>query len=116
MFKFVILAAAAIATAACANTATSSSSNAVEQPTIVGGWSATAITPDVTAAAEFAKAQIAAPDVTILSLGEVETQVVAGRNYRFTMSLSDGQFVKVAVWKKLDGSMELLSIARPVKD
>ena len=87
-----------------------------EMPAITGGWSATAVTPEVTAAAEFAKAQIAAPDVTIVSLGEVETQVVAGRNYRFTMNLSDGQFVKVAVWKKLDGSMELLSIARPVKD
>ena len=87
-----------------------------EGPSITGGWNATAITPEVTAAAEFAKGQIAAPDVTIVSLGEVETQVVAGRNYRFTMNLSDGQFVKVAVWKKLDGTMELLSIARLVKD
>jgi Cystatin domain len=87
-----------------------------ERPAITGGWSATAVTPEVTAAAEFAKKEIAAPDVTINSLGEVETQVVAGRNYRFTMNLSDGQFVKVAVWKKLDGTMELLSIARPVKD
>lgn len=109
----IVFAAAALSLTACAAPAPQA---APEGPSITGGWSATAVTPDVTAAAEFAKKEIAAPDVTIISLGEVETQVVAGRNYRFTMSLSDGQFVKVAVWKKLDGSMELLSIARPVKD
>ena len=109
---------AAVAMSLCALSACAAPTQdaAPDTPSITGGWSATAVTPEVTAAAEFAKAQIAAPDVTIMSLGEIETQVVAGRNYRFTMSLSDGQFVKVAVWKKLDGSMELLSIARPVKD
>ena len=107
----VIVAISTVSLSACA---APTLETVTEGPTITGGWSATAVTPEVIAAAEFAKGQIAAADVTITSLGEVETQVVAGRNYRFTMNLSDGQFVKVAVWQKLDGSMELLSIARPV--
>ena len=109
----IIIAIAAFALSACATTAPQSPPVA---PSITGGWSASPITPDVTGAANFAARQMAAADVTVDSISDVETQVVAGTNYRFEMNLSDGQFVKVAVWKKLDGSMELLSIARPVSD
>lgn len=112
MSKFIIMAVAAIATAACANTATSSSSNALEQPTIVGGWSSASVdNADVKAAAAFATKQIAAPGVTLTKIESADTQVVAGINYRMSLKLSDGRNPTVVVWKKLDGSMELLSIA-----
>ena len=114
MSKYLILAAAAIATSACANNATSSASNASEQPNIVGGWTPISVdNADVKAAAAFAAAQYAGPSVTVTSITRAESQVVAGTNYRMAIVLSDGRKPIVTVWKKLDGSMELTSVVDP---
>lgn len=114
MSKYLVLAAVAIATSACANSAASSSANAAEEPAIVGGWSPIAVdNADVKAAAAFAATQYAGPNGTVAQITRAESQVVAGMNYRMALVLSDGRKPIVTVWKKLDGSMELISVVDP---
>ncbi|NML05241.1 cystatin domain-containing protein [Sphingomonas sp. G-3-2-10] len=74
---------------------------------VVGGFSATEATPEVTKAAEFALGELKIPADQLDRVEDVEKQVVAGMNYRFTLVLKDGHKWKVQVWAKLDRSYEL---------
>jgi hypothetical protein len=76
-------------------------------PPMVGGYRAVS-TDDagVQAAAAFAAGQLGG------ELGDVESaeqQVVAGMNYRITLSLSDGRKFNVVVYRPLRGDMQLTS-------
>ncbi|MFO1485326.1 MAG: exo-alpha-sialidase [Verrucomicrobiaceae bacterium] len=76
---------------------------------ITGGFSnITPTDPEVQAAAKFA---VNAHDakLTLKEVEKAETQVVAGTNYKMGLRLGDGRRVAVVVWRKLDGSHELIS-------
>ncbi|MES2989136.1 MAG: cystatin domain-containing protein [Pseudomonadota bacterium] len=74
---------------------------------IVGGWSASTVTPQVSSAATFALAELKLPAESLDRIEKVERQVVAGMNYRFVLVLKDKRKLSVTVWSKLDGSHEL---------
>jgi uncharacterized lipoprotein YajG len=82
-----------------------------QRPAMVGGWSAGVIDAESRAAAQFAVTTMNQPGITLTSLDAVGQQVVAGRNYRLDLTLSDGSRVRATVWKKLDGSFELTNIS-----
>ena len=91
-----------------------STSSPANPPALSGGWSLVAPSDSrVKGAAEYAvKAQSVATK-TALELSNIQSaqqQVVAGMNYRLTLSvLKDGkaQSAQAVVWSKLDGSYQL---------
>lgn len=90
-------------------------STAVE-PTPPGGFGAvTQITPEIQSAADFAvrtQAKAEALKLTLVKITQVESQVVAGMNYRLTLELtSSGQprTAKAVVYRTLEGQHQLTS-------
>ncbi len=84
----------------------------VPPPMIVGGWSAAAVTPEVRRAAEFGLPLLHRRGARIRSIDAAETQVVAGINYRITMTLTDRSRWHVTVWQRLDRSYSLTASER----
>jgi predicted neuraminidase len=80
-----------------------------QQPPLAGGFSQAANTDaEVLKAAQFAvKAHDA--KLTLQSVNAAEQQVVAGINYKLRLTTSDGRKADAVVWRKLDGSHELIS-------
>ena len=77
---------------------------------VAGGWTAGPVDPEARGVAAVAWTFLKQPVGTIASVDSVETQVVAGLNYRLRMTLSDKSRWEVVVWKKLDGTMEATAI------
>jgi hypothetical protein len=63
--------------------------------------------PDVLAAARFAASAASKGKAQLVSVDDAQRQVVAGTNYRMTLTLSDASRWEVTVWRKLDGVMAL---------
>lgn len=93
----------------------SCASKAPEAPPIAGGYSPVEFIPGVKEAAEFAvKAQSKKERkaVRLFSIVQSEMQVVAGRNYRFELKVTQGKIVrsaKAVVYQSLDSRLELTS-------
>ncbi|MCW3834630.1 cystatin domain-containing protein [Sphingomonas canadensis] len=86
------------------------------QAMVPGGWGAAdAADPEVKAAADFALAQLNRPGATIAAIGNPRQQVVAGMNYGFVLTLSDGTRWDVTVYARFDGTKQLTA-AKQVKD
>ena len=87
----------------------------INQPALAGGYSSTEIDPEVRKVAEFAvkaQAKAAGKPLQLVKILKVESQVVAGLNYRLEIEVSDGtKHLKAhaVVWRKLDGSLALTS-------
>ncbi len=87
------------------------------EPTMTGGWSSS---PNATYESElppiarFAVNHLPKPHARLKHIDQVEQQVVAGMNYRMLLTLADRKRWKVVVWKKLDGTMQMIS-AEPSK-
>lgn len=82
------------------------------QPSMVGGWGETAITPEVRAAAAFAVARLPQRHARLKRIDAARQQVVAGMNYEIDITLTDRTRWRVRVWSKLDRTMALASAAR----
>lgn len=79
-------------------------------PAVAGGWSATqADSAEVKAAAAYALHMLNRPTATISTIDNASQQVVAGINYRMELTLSDGSRWAVTVWRKLDGSFDMIA-------
>lgn len=75
---------------------------------LVGGFApARPSEPDVLAAARFAAQAASKGAAQLLSVDDAHKQVVAGTNYRLTLTLTDGSRWEATVWRKLDQTMEL---------
>jgi hypothetical protein len=59
------------------------------RPMIVGGWRVGQIDDEARVAAAAAVRAIQRPNVRLVAINSVETQVVAGTNYRLRLTLSD---------------------------
>lgn len=78
-------------------------------PHIVGGWSVGQVDAEARKVAKFALPYLKRRGASIRSIDSVNTQVVAGTNYRIIMTLSDGSRWQVIVWKRLDQSYQFSS-------
>lgn len=79
-------------------------------PGLVGGYSVTPIQdPEVQQAAKFATAQLAAKGMQLQSILSAHSQVVAGRNLRLVLQMSNGERYEVVVYINLDNQMQLTS-------
>jgi flavin-binding protein dodecin len=93
----------------------SCTSSAPEAPPITGGYAPVEFIPGVKEAAEFAvKAQSKKERKTVkfFSIVQSEMQVVAGRNYRFELKVTQGKKLRTAkavVYQSLDSRLELTS-------
>ena len=76
---------------------------------ITGGWRATAIDADARSAAAFAAGALKRTGVSIRSVDAVQSQVVAGLNYRLDLTLTDGSRWQVVVYRNLQGAFSLTS-------
>lgn len=79
-------------------------------PMIVGGYSAADLSDaNVKAAQSLAEKEIYArnPTRALVEKVSAETQVVAGRNYRFTIAMSGGASYRVTVFQPLQGDMKV---------
>jgi len=74
------------------------------QAPIAGGWSTAAVDADTKAVAMFAARQIGQ---NLKSIEAVQTQVVAGTNYKLDLTLADSSRWHVVVWRMLDGQLKL---------
>lgn len=100
-------ASACLAAPATAATTLCATSTAFAFPPIAGGWRAVESDDEaVQAAAAFAAEQLGSEPSGVES---AEAQVVAGINYRFTLTLSDGRKFNVTVFRALDRSYRLVS-------
>jgi len=78
------------------------------QPPIVGGYNAASLSDaGVKEAQAVAEKEIYArnPTRVLVEKPTVETQVVAGRNYRFNIVMSGGASYRVVVYQPLQGEM-----------
>lgn len=76
-------------------------------PAEVGGWEKTSVTGEVREAAEFAAGAIPSSGAKLVKVENASTQVVAGLNFAFDLTLADGSRWHVLVWRKVDGSFAL---------
>lgn len=84
-------------------------------PPVVGGYSPANLQDEMVKAAEkVATDAIYTRDPTraLVEKVEVEQQVVAGMNYRFTITMSGGAKYGVTVYRDLDGKMEVTDYAK----
>ena len=72
------------------------------RPAIVGGWRAGRIDDAARAAARAAVRAIGRRNTRLDAINSVETQVVAGMNYRLRLTLSDHTRWEAVVWRRLD--------------
>lgn len=77
---------------------------------IVGGWRVGRVDAAARIAAETAVRAIRRPHAPLAAINLVETQVVAGLNYRLLLTLSDHSRWQAVVWRRLDGTMKVTSI------
>jgi hypothetical protein len=87
----------------------------VEQPVtpqIVGGWAAGQVDSDAHKAANFALPHLRRGRARLQSVDAVDTQVVAGVNYRLVMTLSDRSRWQVVVYRSLDQKFHFTSKLR----
>jgi len=80
------------------------------RPDIVGGWRNAKIDEAVRQAAADVVLAIKRPHIRLATINSVETQVVAGTNYRLRLTLSDGSRWEALVWRHLNGTMEVTSV------
>ncbi len=71
-------------------------------PQVVGGWTGAQVDAEARKVARFALPHLHRGRARIRSVDAVDTQVVAGTNYRVLMTLTDGSRWQVVVWKRLD--------------
>ncbi len=98
-----LLVSVSAALAACATPASEAT-----QPPIVGGYSAASLSDaGVKEAQAVAEKEIYTrnPTRALVEKATVETQVVAGRNYRFNIVMSGGASYRVVVYQPLQGEM-----------
>ena len=85
------------------------------QPALAGGYSQAEIDPEVQKVAKFAvkaQAKTTGRPLDLVKILKVESQVVAGLNYRLEIEVADGSKhlkAHAVVWRKLDGSLALTS-------
>ena len=68
--------------------------------------------PEILAAAKFAADAASKGTAELLSVDDAQKQVVAGMNYRLTMTLTDGSRWKATVWRRFDNTMELTAASQ----
>jgi len=107
-----IPAALALVAAALVAAAPARAQSHHSQPSMVGGWGETAITPEVRAAAAFAVARLPQRHARLKRIDAARQQVVAGMNYEIDLTLTDRTRWRVRVWSKLDRTMALTSAVR----
>ncbi len=81
-------------------------------PQIVGGWSSGRVDSDAHKAANFALPHLRRGRARLQSVDAVDTQVVAGLNYRLIMTLSDRSRWQVVVYRGLDQKFRFTSKRR----
>jgi len=81
-------------------------------PQIVGGWAAGQVDNDAHKAANFALPHLRRRRARLQSVDAVDTQVVAGVNYRLVITLSDRSRWQVVVYRSLDQKFHLTSKLR----
>jgi Cystatin domain len=109
MIRYPHLALAALALAAACKPDQPSAPPGAD-PQVVGGYSPAGTSePEVLAAAKFAAAAASKGTAQLLTVDDAQKQVVAGMNYRLTMTLSDGARWEATVYRNLDKRMELTS-------
>jgi hypothetical protein len=100
---------------ACLCIFVAASGNAISAPLVGGYSSADATSDDVKAAAEFAvRAQAGneSEPLALVTVAQAEKQVVAGLNYRLTLTVTKGKKTveaKVVVYHALDSHYQLTS-------
>jgi len=77
------------------------------RPMIVGAWRAAQIDDEARVAAADAVRAIRRPNARLVAINSVETQVVAGINYRLHLALSDKSRWEAVVWRHPNGAMEV---------
>lgn len=80
------------------------------RPQVVGGWQVARVDAAARMAAQAAVSAIRRPNAQLVEINSVETQVVAGINYRLVLTLSDHSRWQAVVWRRLNGKMEVTSI------
>ena len=86
-----------------------------DHPALAGGYLSTEIDSEVRKVAEFAvkmQAKATGKPLQLVKILKVESQVVAGLNYRLEIEVADGSKhlnAHAVIWKKLDGSLVLTS-------
>lgn len=76
---------------------------------IVGGWQKAKVDDVTRKAAADVMLTLKRPHARLAAINSVETQVVAGRNYRLHLTLSDHSRWEAVVWQHLNGAMEVTS-------
>ncbi len=79
---------------------------------IAGGWEKSVVDAEARQAAALAitAIRIKQPKAKLARITAVETQVVAGLNYRLHLTLADKSRWEAVVWKKLDREMEVVAL------
>ena len=111
-----LLATALLVFGGCHATKSPPPGQAPTPATIAGGWTqASVMEPSVHAAAQEAvalQAKATGEELTLEKVLSAQTQVVAGTNYRLTLSVKKSGKKKTAsivIWEKLDGTHDLSS-------
>lgn len=107
--KWILAVALAMGLADCAPKVPIQPPETRVEPAVAGGWRSATPDQDARAAADFAAGALNRPGVTVKQVDAVETQVVAGLNYRLDMTLSDGSRWRVVVYRNLQGGFSLTS-------
>lgn len=105
----------AVALTVLSGTAAVQATSPAEQPLppqIVGGWSAGQVDGAAHQAANFAVPLLRRGRARLRSVDAVDTQVVAGMNYRLILTLSDRSRWQVVVFRGLDQKYRLTSKRR----
>jgi hypothetical protein len=88
---------------------------AVVEAPIVGGYAPADLADETVKAAQVVATDAIYtrnPTRALVEKVEVEQQVVAGMNYRFTITMSGGAKYGVTVYRDLDGKMEVTDYAK----
>jgi len=82
------------------------------EPMIAGGWQSRSLDAESQAATDFALRALNRPGASLKSVDAVEVQVVAGLNYKLTLSLRDGSRWLVVVYRDLQSNFNLTSASQ----
>jgi primosomal replication protein N len=102
----------ALAAVAGSGSAIANSPPEIPVPQIVGGWSSVQADSDAHKAANFALPHLRRGRARLQSVDAVDTQVVAGLNYRLILTLSDRSRWQVVVFRGLDQKFHFTSKRR----
>ena len=81
---------------------------------VVGGWTASEVTPLIKELAGFVKKEKEF-DASIEKISNVATQVVSGKNYRFEMTLDNGEYWMAQVYVNLQNERTITAFEKQSK-